>query len=66
MKAMCQAAWLLTVAAGNFVVIIVAESSIFENRVRCEFSLCAMSMYVCCHCCRVYERFINHDHEVHV
>ena len=36
MKAMCQAAWLLTVAFGNLVVIIVAESSIFANRV-CEY-----------------------------
>ena len=33
MKAMCQAAWLLTVAFGNLVVIIVAESSLFDNRV---------------------------------
>ena len=33
MKAMCQAAWLLTVAFGNLVVIIVAESSIFADRV---------------------------------
>ena len=31
---MCQAAWLLTVAGGNFIVIIIAESSAFENRVR--------------------------------
>ena len=34
MKAMCQAAWLLTVAGGNFIVLIIAESSAFENRVR--------------------------------
>jgi len=33
MKAMCQAVWLLTVAMGNFVVIIIAESSLFEDRV---------------------------------
>ena len=33
MKAMCQAAWLLTVAFGNLVVIIVAESSAFADRV---------------------------------
>ena len=33
MKAMCQAAWLLTVAFGNLVVIIVAESSAFSDRV---------------------------------
>ena len=31
---MCQAAWLSTVAFGNLVVIIVAESSLFANRVR--------------------------------
>jgi hypothetical protein len=34
MKAMCQAAWLLTVAFGNLVVIIVAEGSLFNDRVR--------------------------------
>lgn len=33
MKAMCQAAWLLTVASGNFIVLILAESSAFENQV---------------------------------
>lgn len=33
MKAMCQAVWLLTVAIGNFVVIIIAETSAFEDRV---------------------------------
>lgn len=32
MKAMCQAAWLLTVAVGNFVVLIIAESSAFTDR----------------------------------
>jgi len=35
MKAMCQAAWLFTVAGGNFIVLIVAESSAFESRVSC-------------------------------
>ena len=34
MKALCQSAWLLTVAFGNLVVVIIAESSIFENQVR--------------------------------
>lgn len=34
MKALCQSAWLLTVAFGNLVVVIVAESSIFDNQVR--------------------------------
>ena len=33
MKALCQSAWLLTVAFGNLVVVIIAESSIFENQV---------------------------------
>ena len=33
MKSLCQAAWLLTVACGNFVVFIVAESSLFNNQV---------------------------------
>ena len=33
MKAMCQAAWLMTVAIGNLVVIIIAESSIFSDQV---------------------------------
>lgn len=32
MKAMCQAAWLLTVAGGNFIVLIIAESSAFSNQ----------------------------------
>ena len=31
---MCQAAWLLTVAGGNFMVLIIAESSAFTSRVR--------------------------------
>ena len=35
MKSMCQAAWLLTVAFGNIVVVIIAESSAFSNQVRC-------------------------------
>lgn len=34
MKSMCQAAWLLTVAFGNLVVVIVAESSAFESQVK--------------------------------
>lgn len=34
MKSMCQAAWLLTVAFGNIVVVIIAESSAFDNQVR--------------------------------
>lgn len=33
MKALCQAAWLWTVAFGNLVVIIIAESSLFANQV---------------------------------
>lgn len=33
MKAMCQAVWLLTVASGNFIVLIIAESSAFTNQV---------------------------------
>ena len=33
MKALCQAAWLLTIAFGNFMVIIIAESSLFTNQV---------------------------------
>lgn len=45
---MCQAAWLLTVAFGNLVVIIVAESSIFENRVciRCIFTECMCGTFM--------------------
>ena len=34
MKAICQAAWLWTVAFGNLFVIIVAETSLFANQVR--------------------------------
>ena len=41
---MCQAAWLLTVAFGNLVVIIVAESSLFENRV--STTVLRMSVFV--------------------
>ena len=37
MKAVCQAAWLWTVAFGNLIVIIIAESRIFENQVRIYF-----------------------------
>ena len=33
MKALCQAAWLLTIAFGNLMVIIIAESSLFANQV---------------------------------
>ena len=33
MKAVCQAAWLWTVAFGNLIVIIIAEGRIFENQV---------------------------------
>ena len=33
MKSLCTAAWLLTVAFGNMVVVIVAESTIFSNQV---------------------------------
>ena len=51
MKAMCQAAWLLTVAFGNLVVIIVAESSLFENRV----SDCV------CVCVCVCVQLLNHS-----
>ncbi|XP_064389399.1 solute carrier family 15 member 2-like isoform X2 [Halichondria panicea] len=32
MKSMCQAAWLMTVAFGNLVVIIIAEAKIFEDQ----------------------------------
>ena len=38
MKALCQAAWLWTVAFGNLFVIIIAESKIFSNQAR-EFAL---------------------------
>ena len=43
MKAMCQAAWLLTVAFGNLVVIIVAEGSLFKDRVRCLDTVSAIA-----------------------
>ena len=33
MKAVCQAAWLWTVAFGNLVVIIIAEGRLFANQV---------------------------------
>lgn len=44
MKAMCQAAWLLTVAVGNFIVLIIAESSAFEDRVRATYSRLCLSI----------------------
>lgn len=34
MKSLCSAAWLLTVAFGNLVVVIIAESTLFSNQVR--------------------------------
>ena len=37
MKAVCQAAWLWTVAFGNLIVIIIAESSIFANQVSDDY-----------------------------
>ena len=33
MKAICQAAWLLTVAMGNLFVLIIAEASVFGDQV---------------------------------
>ena len=33
MKAVCQAAWLWTVAFGNLIVIIIAEGRLFQNQV---------------------------------
>ena len=33
MKAICQAAWLWTVAFGNLVVVIIAESKLFDSQV---------------------------------
>ena len=33
MRAMCQAMWLLTVSFGDLIVIVIAESSLFESRV---------------------------------
>ena len=38
MKAICQAAWLWTVAFGNLVVVIIAESKLFESQV-CTLNL---------------------------
>ena len=44
MKAVCQAAWLWTVAFGNFFVIIVAEGRIFENQVFAQSIWCLYSL----------------------
>ena len=41
MKSLCTAAWLLTVAFGNMVVVIIAESTIFSNQVHILFIVIA-------------------------
>ncbi len=47
MKSLSQAAWLLTVAFGNLVVVIVAESSLFSNQV-CIIKVVRVSYYELC------------------
>ena len=45
MKAMCQAVWLMTVAFGNLVVIIIAEGRIFADQVIIVLQLLYTSLY---------------------
>lgn len=37
MKSVMQSAWLLTVALGNLIVVIIAEAKFFEEQVRHSF-----------------------------
>ena len=50
MKAICQAAWLWTVAFGNLFVVIVAEGSIFSDQVRVSRRMCVTVCVCVCHC----------------
>ncbi|KAL5489048.1 hypothetical protein EMCRGX_G018094 [Ephydatia muelleri] len=45
MKAICQAAWLWTVAFGNLVVVIIAESKLFESQAIEFFFLCCCNWF---------------------
>ena len=53
MKAVCQAAWLWTVAFGNLIVIIIAESSIFANQVSNDYCGLRSAMIIVVITCRV-------------
>ena len=44
MKAICQAAWLWTVAFGNLVVVIIAESKLFESQVHVQ--ICTLHVHL--------------------